>query len=118
MRLADAESFLYYVLKAVPSAFIRIDAMLFRCNYDSEILNLKESIKTLELACKDLRSRRLFLELLEAILKAGNRMNAGTARGNALCFNLSALQKLSDVKSTDGKTTPSLCCGASCSVRG
>ncbi|XVF09205.1 hypothetical protein REPUB_Repub07fG0072000 [Reevesia pubescens] len=105
MRLADAESFLYYVLKAIPSAFIRINAMLFRSNYDSEILNLKESLQTLELACKELRSRGLFLKLLEAILKAGNRMNAGTARGNALGFNLSALQKLSDVKSTDGKTT-------------
>ncbi|XWS51036.1 hypothetical protein CRYUN_Cryun12cG0141800 [Craigia yunnanensis] len=105
MRLADAESFLYYLLKAVPSSFIRINAMLFRSNYDSEILNLKESLQTLELACKELRSRGLLLKLLEAILKAGNRMNAGTARGNALGFNLSALQKLSDVKSTDGKTT-------------
>ncbi|KAK6249422.1 Formin [Theobroma cacao] len=105
MRLADAESFLYHVLKAVPSAFIRINAMLFRSNYDSEILNLKEYLQTLELACKELRRRGLLLKLLEAILKAGNRMNAGTARGNALGFNLSALQKLSDVKSTDGKTT-------------
>lgn len=105
MRLADAESFLFHVLKAVPSAFICVNAMLFRSNYDSEILNLKESLQTLELACKELRSRGLFLKLLEAILKAGNKMNAGTARGNALGFNLSALQKLSDVKSTDGKTT-------------
>ncbi|RVW52769.1 Formin-like protein 8 [Vitis vinifera] len=47
----------------------------------------------------------LFLKLLEAILKAGNRMNAGTARGNAQGFNLSALRRLSDVKSIDGKTT-------------
>ncbi|GFZ07775.1 formin homologue 4 [Actinidia rufa] len=39
------------------------------------------------------------------ILKAGNRMNAGTARGNAQGFNLTALRKLSYVKSTDGKTT-------------
>ncbi|GMI75613.1 formin 8, FORMIN HOMOLOGUE 8 [Hibiscus trionum] len=104
-RLPDAESFFYHVLKAVPSAFIRIKVMLFRSNYDSELLNLKESLQTLESACKELRNRGLFLKLLEAILKAGNRMNAGTARGNALGFNLTALQKLSDVKSTDGKTT-------------
>lgn len=32
-------------------------------------------------------------------------MNAGTARGDAKAFNLSALCKLSDVKSSDGKTT-------------
>ncbi|KAL6178157.1 hypothetical protein ACLB2K_049676 [Fragaria x ananassa] len=104
-KLADAESFLYHILKAVPSAFTRFNAMLFRANYDPEILHLKESLQTLELGCKELRSRGFFLKLLEAILKAGNRMNAGTARGNAQGFNLSALLKLSDVKSTDAKTT-------------
>ncbi|PKI63160.1 hypothetical protein CRG98_016345 [Punica granatum] len=91
--------------QAVPSAFTRLNAMLFRSNYDSDILQLKESLQTLELACKELRTRGLFLKLLEAILKAGNKMNAGTARGNAQGFNLSALGKLYDVKSTDGKTT-------------
>lgn len=104
-KLADAESFLYHILKAVPSAFMRVNAMLFRANYDPEILHLKESLQTFELACKELRSRGLFLKLLEAILKAGNRMNAGTPRGNAQGFNLGALCRLSDVKSIDGNTT-------------
>lgn len=104
-KLADAESFLYQMLKAVPSAFKRFNAMLFRSSYDPEILNLKENLQTIELGCKELRTSRIFLRLLEAILKAGNRMNAGTARGNAQGFNLSALQKLSYVKSNDGKTT-------------
>ena len=45
------------------------------------------------------------MKLLEAILKAGNRMNAGTSRGNAQAFKLSSLRKLSDVRSSDGKTT-------------
>ncbi|KAJ7953693.1 Formin-like protein [Quillaja saponaria] len=104
-KLANAESFLYLVLKAVPSAFKRLNAMHFRLNYDSEILQLKESLQTLELGCKELKTRGLFVKLLEAVLKAGNRMNAGTSRGNAQAFNLTALRKLSDVKSSDGKTT-------------
>ncbi|PPS11348.1 hypothetical protein GOBAR_AA09293 [Gossypium barbadense] len=104
-RLADADSFLFHILKALPSAFTRLNAMQFRSNYDLEILHMKESLQALELGCKELRSQRLFLKLLEAILKAGNRMNAGTARGNAQAFNLTSLLKLSDVKSTDGKTT-------------
>ncbi|KAK2994381.1 hypothetical protein RJ640_029496 [Escallonia rubra] len=104
-KLADAESFLFHLLKAVPSAFTRFDAMLFRSNYDAEILHLKDSLQTIELGCDELRTRGLFLKLLEAILKAGNRMNAGTSRGNAQAFNLTSLRKLSDVKSTDGKTT-------------
>ncbi|XP_060214412.1 formin-like protein 4 [Lycium barbarum] len=104
-RLADAESFLFHILKAVPSAFIRFNAMLFRSNYGTEILHHKEYLQTLELSCEELRAQRLFLKLLEAILKAGNRMNAGTSRGNAQAFKLTALRKLSDVKSMDGKTT-------------
>ncbi|KAM3304023.1 formin-like protein 8 [Capsicum chacoense] len=104
-RLADAESFLFHILKAVPSAFIRFKAMLFKSNYGTEILHHKEYLLTLELSCKELRAQRLFLKLLEAILKAGNRMNAGTSRGNAQAFKLTALRKLSDVKSMDGKTT-------------
>ncbi|CAN4116276.1 unnamed protein product [Withania somnifera] len=104
-RLADAESFLFHILKAVPSAFTRFNAMLFKSNYGTEILHHKEYLQTLELSCKELRAQRLFLKLLEAILKAGNRMNAGTSRGNAHAFKLTALRKLSDVKSMDGKTT-------------
>ncbi|KAK1316004.1 Formin-like protein 8 [Acorus calamus] len=104
-RLADAESFLYHILRAVPSPFTRIDAMLFRHMYEPDVQHLKASLETLETACKELKTRGLFLKLLEAVLKAGNRMNAGTARGNAQAFNLTALCKLSDVKSTDGKTT-------------
>ncbi|KAJ8753492.1 hypothetical protein K2173_022733 [Erythroxylum novogranatense] len=104
-KLADAESFLYYILKNVPSAFIRVNAMLFRSNYDSEIHQFKESLEAFQLGCQELRTRGLFLKLLEAILKAGNRMNAGTSRGNAQGFDLTALRKLSDIKSTDGKIT-------------
>lgn len=104
-KLADAESFLFHLLNSVPSPFERVNAMLFKSTYDAEILHVKKCIQTLELACKEIKSHNLFLKLLEAILKAGNRMNAGTARGNAKAFNLSALCKLSDVKSTDGKTT-------------
>ncbi|KAF3796524.1 Formin-like protein 8 [Nymphaea thermarum] len=104
-QLADAESFLYHLLTAVPTAFRRVDAMHFRSNYEPEILTLKKSLQTLELASKELRNCGLFLKLLEVVLKAGNRMNAGTERGNAQAFNLVTLRKLADVKSTDGKTT-------------
>nr|GEY90251.1 formin-like protein 4 [Tanacetum cinerariifolium] len=104
-RLADAESFLYHILRAVPSAFTRFNAMFFKLNYTSEVSQIKKTLLTLETACKELKTRGLFVKLLEAILKAGNRMNAGTSRGNAQAFNLNSLLKLSDVKSSDGKTT-------------
>lgn len=59
----------------------------------------------LQAACEDLRSSRLFLKLLEAVLRTGNRMNVGTNRGQAMAFKLDTLLKLADVRGTDGKTT-------------
>jgi hypothetical protein len=47
----------------------------------------------------------MFLKLLEAVLKTGNRMNVGTNRGDAHAFKLDTLLKLVDVKDTNGKTT-------------
>lgn len=59
----------------------------------------------LQAACEELKNSRMFLKLLEAVLKTGNRMNIGTNRGDAHAFKLDTLLKLVDVKGTDGKTT-------------
>nr|GMD42211.1 formin-like protein 11 [Ipomoea batatas] len=91
-ELGSAEKFVKAILK-VPFAFQRVEAMLYQETFSDEE------------ACKELRSSRLFLKLLEAVLKTGNRMNVGTVRGGARAFKLDALLKLADVKGTDGKTT-------------
>ena len=59
----------------------------------------------LQAASDDLKGSRLFLKLLEAVLRTGNRMNVGTNPGQAKAFKLDSLLKLADVKDTDGKTT-------------
>ncbi|KAK8913684.1 Formin-like protein 1 [Platanthera zijinensis] len=104
VKLGPAEKFLKALLD-VPFAFKRVDAMLYIKNFDSEVNYLKKSFETLEAACEELRSSRLFLKLLEAVLKTGNRMNVGTNRGDARSFKLDTLLKLADVKGADGKTT-------------
>ncbi|KAL5198397.1 hypothetical protein ABZP36_001909 [Zizania latifolia] len=103
-KIDPAESFLKGVL-GVPFAFERVDAMLYRANFDTELNYLRTSFGTLEAACAELRSSKLFLKLLDAVLKTGNRMNDGTNRGEARAFKLDTLLKLADIKSTDGKTT-------------
>ncbi|XP_059305075.1 formin-like protein 1 [Lycium ferocissimum] len=103
-KLGPAEKFLKAVLD-IPFAFKRVDAMLYISNFDSEVDYLKKSFETLEAACEELRSNRMFLKLLEAVLKTGNRMNVGTNRGDAHAFKLDTLLKLVDVKGADGKTT-------------
>ncbi|KAL8048966.1 hypothetical protein ABFX02_07G102300 [Erythranthe guttata] len=103
-KLGSAEAFLKAVLD-IPFAFKRIDAMLYIANFDSDVEHLKRSFDTLESACKELKSSRMFRKLLEAVLKTGNRMNIGTNRGDAHAFKLDTLLKLVDVKGADGKTT-------------
>ncbi|XWS51946.1 hypothetical protein CRYUN_Cryun11dG0025400 [Craigia yunnanensis] len=103
-QLGPAERFLK-VLVNIPFAFKRMEALLFMCSLHEEVTITRESFETLEVACKELRSSRLFLKLLEAVLKTGNRMNDGTFRGGAQAFKLDTLLKLSDVKGVDGKTT-------------
>ncbi|KAM1250807.1 hypothetical protein ACFX2G_033990 [Malus domestica] len=103
-ELGSAEKFVKAVLR-VPFAFQRVEAMLYRETFEDEVVHLRNSFSVLEEACKELRSSRLFLKLLEAVLKTGNRMNVGTIRGGAKAFKLDTLLKLSDVKGTDGKTT-------------
>ncbi|KAF2575446.1 hypothetical protein F2Q70_00004973 [Brassica cretica] len=103
-QLGTAERFLKAVVD-IPFAFKRLEALLFMCTLYEEIAFVKESFQTLEVACQELRGSRLFLKLLEAVLKTGNRMNDGTFRGGAQAFKLDTLLKLADVKGTDGKTT-------------
>ncbi|KAI4325098.1 hypothetical protein MLD38_030523 [Melastoma candidum] len=103
-KLGPAERFLK-VLIEIPFAFKRVEALLFMTDAEEEESNVRESLETLEVACSKLRESRLFLKLLEAVLKTGNRMNDGTFRGGAQAFRLDTLLKLSDVRGTDGKTT-------------
>ncbi|KAH9625753.1 hypothetical protein KSS87_022306, partial [Heliosperma pusillum] len=103
-QLGPAERFLK-VMVDIPFAFKRIEALLFMGTLHEESTTVKDNLATLEAACKELRSSRLFLKLLEAVLKTGNRMNDGTNRGGAQAFKLDTLLKLADVRGTDGKTT-------------
>ncbi|KAJ1271361.1 hypothetical protein BS78_06G123100 [Paspalum vaginatum] len=88
--LVAAERLVKVVL-TIPCAFARVEAMLYRETFADEVSHIRKSFA--------------MLELLEAVLKTGNRMNVGTARGGAMAFKLDTLLKLADVKGTDGKTT-------------
>ncbi|KAL6521603.1 hypothetical protein OROGR_018172 [Orobanche gracilis] len=103
-KLGPAERFLRAILD-IPFAFKRVEAMLYRANFNTEVEYLRKSFQTLEEASVELKNSRLFLKLLEAVLRTGNRMNDGTNHGSAKAFKLDTLLKLADVKGADGKTT-------------
>ncbi|OIW09245.1 hypothetical protein TanjilG_26458 [Lupinus angustifolius] len=103
-QLGPADRFLK-VLVEIPFAFKRLESLVFMFTLPEESSSIKDCFSTLEVSCNKLRKSRLFLKLLEAVLKTGNRMNDGTYRGGAQAFRLDTLLKLADVKGTDGKTT-------------
>ncbi|KAL1821710.1 hypothetical protein ACET3Z_016579 [Daucus carota] len=103
-QLGPAERFLKTMVD-IPLAFKRLESLSFMYSVEEEISTVKESFASIEVACNEIKNSRLFLKLLEAVLKTGNRMNDGTYRGGAQAFKLDTLLKLSDVKGTDGKTT-------------
>ncbi|CAA6657520.1 unnamed protein product [Spirodela intermedia] len=103
-KLGSAERFLKALLD-IPHAYRRIDAMLYRSNFESEVKYLRESFESLEVACEELKKSSLLLKLLDAVLRTGNRMNVGTARGQARAFKLDTLLKLADVKGADRTMT-------------
>ncbi|CAO2814373.1 unnamed protein product [Amaranthus hypochondriacus] len=103
-ELGPSENFLKALVN-IPFAFKRIESLMFMMTFKEEVTGIKESFITLEIASDELKKSRLFLKLLEAVLKTGNRMNDGTYRGGAQAFKLDTLLKLADVKGTDGKTT-------------
>ncbi|KAL5081757.1 hypothetical protein RYX36_010178 [Vicia faba] len=103
-QLGPADRFLKSLVE-IPFAFKRMEVLLYMSTLQEELTSTRDSFSILEVACKELRSSRLFLKLLEAVLKTGNRMNDGTFRGGALAFKLDTLLKLSDVKGVDGKIT-------------
>lgn len=103
-QLGPADRFLK-VMVEIPFAFKRMESLVFMMTFKEEVSSIKESFSTLEVACGELKKSRLFLKLLEAVLKTGNRMNDGTYRGGAQAFKLDTLLKLADVRGTDGKTT-------------
>ncbi|XXG71223.1 hypothetical protein AAC387_Pa07g0525 [Persea americana] len=103
-QLGPADQFLKAIIE-IPFAYKRIDALLYMSTLQEEVSSMKDSFATIVLACSELKSSRLFLKLLEAVLKTGNRMNDGTYRGGTQDFKLDTLLKLADVKGIDGKTT-------------
>ncbi|TVU32381.1 hypothetical protein EJB05_24110, partial [Eragrostis curvula] len=73
-KLCPVEDFLKAILD-VPFAFKRVDAMLYIASFYLEVNQLRMSYATLEAACQEMRSSRLFHKVLEAVLNFGNFMS-------------------------------------------
>ncbi|XP_062181627.1 formin-like protein 14 [Phragmites australis] len=101
-KLCPVEVFLKAMLD-VPFAFKRVDAMLYIATFYVEVNELRMSYATLEAACQEMRSSRLFHKVLEAILNFGNFMSINAGSPNSHGLEPNTLLKIVDVKGADGK---------------
>ncbi|CAL5097504.1 unnamed protein product [Urochloa decumbens] len=101
-RLCPVEAFVKAMLE-VPFAFKRVDAMLYIASFYLEVNQLRLSYATLEGACQEMRSSRLFHKVIEAVMNFGNFMsiNAGSPTSHGLEPN--TVLKIVDVKGANGK---------------
>ncbi|XP_035504912.1 protein diaphanous homolog 1 isoform X1 [Scophthalmus maximus] len=102
--LAEAEQF-GVVMSTVKRLMPRLQAILFKLQFEEQLNNIKPDVVSVTAACEELRQSQNFSTLLQIILLVGNYMNAGSRNGKAFGFSISYLCKLRDTKSADLKQT-------------
>ncbi|NXD10889.1 DIAP1 protein, partial [Nothocercus nigrocapillus] len=102
--LAESEQF-GVVISSVSRLRPRLNAILFKLQFNEQIENIKPEIVSVTAACEEVRKSESFSGLLEFILLVGNFMNAGSRNAGAFGFNISFLCRLRDTKSSDQKLT-------------
>uniref|UniRef100_A0A4W6EGJ1 Diaphanous related formin 1 n=1 Tax=Lates calcarifer TaxID=8187 RepID=A0A4W6EGJ1_LATCA len=102
--LAESEQF-GVVMSSVKRLMPRLQAILFKLQFEEQLNNIKPDVVSVTAACEELRESQSFSKLLQIILLVGNYMNAGSRNGKAFGFSVSYLCKVRDTKSADLKQT-------------
>ncbi|KAJ0050081.1 hypothetical protein NL108_011792 [Boleophthalmus pectinirostris] len=102
--LAESEQF-GVVISSVKKLMPRLQAILFKLQFEEQLNNIKPDVVSVTAACEELSKSESFSKLLQIILLVGNYMNAGSRNGKAFGFSISYLCKLRDTKSADLKMT-------------
>lgn len=96
-KLSLADSFVYLLIQ-LPSYSVRIESMLLKEEFPGACEAMKQDIKILRSATKELMCCEELHAVLHLVLQAGNILNAGGYAGNAVGFKLSSLLSLADTK--------------------
>ncbi|KAJ8985106.1 hypothetical protein NQ317_019792 [Molorchus minor] len=77
---------------------LRIESMLLKEEFASNMGYLEPSINSMIIAAQDLMTNKPLQEVLYMILVSGNFLNAGGYAGNAAGVKLTSLQKITDIR--------------------
>ncbi|KAK9872592.1 hypothetical protein WA026_018723 [Henosepilachna vigintioctopunctata] len=96
-KLGNAEKFLVQLI-GLSNYKLRIESMLLKEEFASNMSYLQPSINSMKLAAQDLMTNKPLQEVLYMILVAGNFLNAGGYAGDAAGVKLASLQKITDIR--------------------
>ncbi|XP_072232050.1 uncharacterized protein [Leuresthes tenuis] len=96
-KLPLPDSFMYLLIQE-PSYSVRIESMLLKEEFRTACEAMKQEIKILRSATRELMCCEELHAVLHLVLQAGNILNAGGYAGNAVGFKLSSLLSLADTK--------------------
>ncbi|XP_030750836.1 inverted formin-2 [Sitophilus oryzae] len=96
-KLGNAEKFLIH-LTNLSNYKLRIESMLLKEEFASNMSYLEPSINSMITAAQDLMTNKPLQEVLYMVLVAGNFLNSGGYAGDAAGVKLSSLQKITDIR--------------------
>merc|ERR1711871_21987 len=103
-NLGEAERF-FLVLRGLEDARDRIDCMQCKLSFENKLSEVARIIQISEQACSEVRNSECLHRVFEVVLEVGNRLNQLTGEPQLRAFSLDSLEKLSQTKSYDKKTT-------------
>jgi hypothetical protein len=103
-RLVAAEHFFKHVVP-VKRIEVKVEIMQTMVSFRTNASLLAKNFQVLERACNQVQSSEKLTDVLDMVLHVGNIMNEGTRTGGASGFKFDSLLKLTQTKSSDGKTT-------------
>ncbi|KAK3577067.1 hypothetical protein CHS0354_037090 [Potamilus streckersoni] len=103
-KLGPAEKF-YQQLLQVKAFKLRLEAMLLRVDFNSQIGAIRPNIQILNSVCRKLYDNPSLKSFLRLVLHAGNFINKGSSAGNAIGFRIGSLNKLVMMKSSVPRMT-------------
>ncbi|KAI6188111.1 FH2 domain-containing protein 1 [Aphelenchoides besseyi] len=103
-ELGTAEQFLLLLL-GVPDYSLRIESIILREEFSALVRTIEPDLRTLIVACKELRQSKNLRTILLILLHMGNYLNHGGGLGNAVAFKLSSLWKIDELRAIKGGRT-------------
>jgi len=104
LGLGRVEQFFLAIME-IPRYDSRLECFIFKLRFWKDADELQKSLDVVRQATLEMLQCKKLFRILEVVLRLGNFLNGGTARGGLYGFKLDALLKLATIKSVDSKLT-------------